>query len=322
MPSQTVRGLSIALETEREAYQRQANIEELIERIGAVLSQDGGAEPIPGLRLHRVSRPTQLHHGVYEPSFCVIAQGSKEVFLGRDRYRYDPAHYLLATLELPVRSHVTTASPEKPYLSFSLRLDPAVVSSVMVESGTLIPRGSTEVRAMDVSRLDEGLLDAVVRLARLIDSPADADFLAPLITREIVYRLLKGQQGARLCYIATRDGHVHRIARAIEKIRHQFDQPFSAESMAQELGMSVSSFYRHFKAVTAMTPLQFQKQLRLQEARRLMLSENLDATSAAFRVGYSDASHFNREYKRLFGLPPFRDIERLKKAARSDSAPF
>lgn len=300
------------------ARRRREATEELVRRISRALPRDGRNEPIPGLRLHRASRPTELRHGVYDPSFCVIAQGSKEVLLGQERYRYDPAHYLLATVELPVVSHVTKASPEEPYLALSLRLDPAVISAVMVEAGPESSRSTAPVRAIDVSPLDDDLLDAVVRLVRLIETPGDAAFLAPLVSREIIYRLLKGTQGARLRQIATQDGNVYRIAHAVERLRRELDQPLDIEAMAQELGMSVSSFYHHFKAVTAMSPLQFLKRLRLQEARRLMLSENLDATRAAFRVGYSDASHFNREYKRLFGLPPLRDIERLRRAATAN----
>ena len=162
----------------------------------------------------------------------------------------------------------------------------------------------------------------MVRLVRLLDSPADeARFLAPLVTREIVYRLLMGAQGDRLRQIAVLGGHSHRIAEAIERLRKDFDQPLRIEDIARELGMSVSGFHHHFRAVTAMSPLQFQKQLRLQEARRLMLGEDLDAASAGYRVGYGDASHFTREYKRLFGAPPMRDVERLREAAM-ESAPL
>jgi AraC-like DNA-binding protein len=164
--------------------------------------------------------------------------------------------------------------------------------------------------------LDADLLDAVVRFVRLGDAPAEAPFLAPLILREIVYRLWMGEQGDRLRYIAASGGYTPPIARAIERLCQDFDQPLRIEQIARELGMSVSGFHHHFKAVTALSPLQFQKRLRLQEARRLMLGEGLDATSTAFRVGYHDASHFNREYKSLFGLPPMRDMERLRGNAR------
>jgi AraC-like DNA-binding protein len=252
-------------------------------------------------------------------AFCVIAQGSKEVLLGDTRYRYDPAHYLLATAELPVVSQIIAASQERPYLSLRLELDPTLVGSVMVEAGHFSPQSHADVRAINVSPLDASLLDAAVRLVRLLDTPAEAPFLAPLITREIVYRLLMGEQGDRLRHIAVQGGHTHRIARAIERLRREFDQPIRIDDISRELGMSVSSFHHHFKAVTAMSPLQFQKQMRLQEARRLMLGEGLDAASAGYRVGYNDASHFSREYKRLFGLPPLRDAERLREAAREST---
>jgi AraC-like DNA-binding protein len=186
----------------------------------------------------------------------------------------------------------------------------------MVEAGHVSSRSHANVRAINVSPLDASLLDAVVRLVRLLNTPAEAPFLMPLITREIVYRLLMSEQGDRLRHIALQGGQTHRIASAIQQLRQQFDQPLRVDDIAQELGMSVSSFHHHFKAVTAMSPLQFQKQIRLQEARRLMLGEDLDAASAGYRVGYNDASHFNREYKRLFGLPPLRDVERLRDTAR------
>jgi len=306
-------------QVEHAAYRAQANRGELVERIARAIREDGRVEPLKGLHLHRASSPTEWVHGVSDLAFCVIAQGSKEVFLGDDRYQYDPAHYLLATAELPVVSQVIEASPERPYLSLRLKLDPTLVGSVMVEAGHFSPRSYADVRAINVSPLDASLLDAVVRLVRLLDTPAEAPFLAPLITREIVYRLLMGEQGDRLRHIAVEGSHTHRITRAIERLGKEFDQPLRIDDIARELGMSVSSFHHHFKAVTAMSPLQFQKQIRLQEARRLMLGEGLDAASAGYRVGYNDAAHFNREYKRLFGLPPLRDVERLREAAREST---
>jgi AraC-like DNA-binding protein len=296
----------------REVQRVQANHEELVERLARAIHDDGTVDPLPGLRLRRASVPTGLAHGVSFPSFCVVAQGSKELLLGDRRYRYDPAHYLIATTALPIASRVAEASPARPYLGLVLRLDPTLVGSVLVEAGHLAPRRPATVMAIDVSPLDAGLLDAVVRLVRLVDSPTEARFLAPLVTREIVYRLLLGAQGGRLHHIAALGGATHRIAEAIERIRHAFDQPLRIAELARELGMSVSSFHHHFRALTAMSPLQFQKQLRLQEARRLMLSEGLDAASAGYRVGYNNASHFTREYRRLFGAPPMRDVERLR----------
>jgi len=245
----------------------------------------------------------------------VIAQGSKEILLGDNRYRYDPAHYLITTTALPITSRITEAEEERPYLGLVLRLYPTLVGPLMVEAGHPASGGHATVRAIDVSPLDAGLLDATVRLVRLMDSPiAEARFLAPLVKREIVYRLLMGEQGGRLSHVAALGGSTHRIVEAIERLRKEFDQPLRIEEIARELGMSVSGFHHHFKAVTAMTPLQFQKQIRLQEARRLMLGEDLDAAGAGYRVGYGDASHFTREYKRLFGAPPVRDVERLREA--------
>src|SRR5438132_1835340 len=305
-------------QAEREAQRVQADREELVERITRAVPEDGTVQPLQGLYLSRVSLPRQPLHGVLEPSLCVIAQGSKEVLLGDSLYRYDAAHYLLASVELPTISRVLEASRERPYLSLRLELPPTLVGSVMVEAGHSSPSSPprhADVRAMDVSLLDENLMDAVVRLVRLLDSPAEARVLMPLITREIIYRLLMGEQGGRLRHLALQGGYTPYIARAVGRLRQDFDQPLHIEELARELGMSVSGFHHHFKAVTALSPLQFQKRLRLHEARRLMLGEDLDAASAAYRVGYHDASHFNREYKSLFGVPPMRDVQRLREAA-------
>ena len=298
--------------SEREAHKVQANREELVERIMRALPDDGTAEPLEGLLLSRASAPTGLGHSVFFPAFCVIAQGRKEILLGDSRYWYEPAQYLIATAELPIASRITEASPERPYLNVILKLDSRLVSSVMVEAGHGAPHSQSLLTAIDVSPLDAGLLDAVLRLIKLLDSPSDAGFLAPMVTREIVYRLLKGAQRGRLAHIAALGSNTQRITEAITRLRDEFNQPLRIEEVARELGMSVSGFHHHFKTLTAMSPLQFQKQLRLQEARRLMLGEGLDAASAGYRVGYDDASYFNREYKKLFGAPPVRDVERLR----------
>jgi AraC-like DNA-binding protein len=300
----------------REAQRAQANREELVERIARAVSSDGTIEPLPGLYLSRRSVPLEPLHSVVKPSLCVVAQGSKEVLLGESHYRYDPAHYLLATVDLPWVSQVLDASKERPYLSLRLELNPILVNSVMAEAGyfsaSLTP---ADPMAMAVSPFDADLLDAAVRLIRLLDCPAEAQVLLPLVTREIIYRLLIGEQGSRLRHLAFSGGYTSHISRAVERLRQDFDQPLHIELLARELGMSVSGFHHHFKAVTALSPLQFQKRLRLLEARRLLLSEDLDAASAAYRVGYNDASHFNREYKSLFGAPPLRDVQRLRAVA-------
>ena len=309
------------LASESEEPRAQAGRDELVERIARAVREDGTVETLEGLYLARSSSPTELGHGVSTPAFCVIAQGSKEILLGDELYRYDPNHYLVTAAALPVAGRVTEASEERPYLGVVLRLDPALVGSVLVEAGHPAPRDHAAVRAMDVSPLDAGLLDAVVRLVRLQDSPVEqARVLRPLVTREIVYRLLIGEQGGRLRHTAVLGGHAHRIGRALERLREDFDRPLRVKDVAREVGMSVSGFHHHFRAVTAMSPLQFQKRVRLQEARRLMLGEGLDASSAGHRVGYGDVSQFTREYKRLFGAPPARDVERLREAAMESAS--
>lgn len=294
----------------------QAHRRELAERIARAMPRDGRAEVQPGLFLSRVSTARQPVHGTLDPSFCVIAQGSKHILLGTERFRYDPAHYLISTVGLPAVGEVIVASQEIPYLSFQLSLDPAIVTSVVMESYAVQPRSDVAaVKAVAVSPIDTNLLDATLRLVRLLDTPGDYRVLAPLAIREIVYRLLTGAQGGRMRHLATLGGQSHRMVRAVQKLRDNFDKPLRIESLARELAMSASGLHAHFKTVTAMSPLQFQKQLRLQEARRLMLSDNLDAAEAGYKVGYDDASHFSREYKRHFGAPPMRDVERLREQA-------
>lgn len=319
MSAATMMTLMNGGKSEREAQQAQASREELVERIMGTLRNDGALELLPGLWLRRLSAPTEIGHGVSVRAFCVIAQGSKEILLGDKHYRYDPAHYLISTATLPIASRIIEASPEQPFLSLVLTLDPALIGSMMVEVGQVTPRSASTVTAIDVSPLDAALLDAMVRLVRLQDSPSDARVLAPLVKREIVYRLLRGEQRDRLGQIASSGGPIQRIAEAIERFRNAFDKPLRIEDVARELGMSVSGFHHHFRSVTAMSPLQFQKHLRLQEARRLMIGEGLDATSAGHRVGYANASHFTREYKRLFGAPPMHDVEQLREGARQSS---
>jgi AraC-like DNA-binding protein len=304
---------------EREEEWVEANRKELVARLGQAVRRDGRIYPLPGLMLRRESAPTEMGHGMSYLSLCVIAQGSKEVLLGDNRYRYDPTQYLIATAALPIATRVVEASEARPYLALVLDLDPTLVGSVMVEAGHVPSRSQSAVTALDVSPLDAGLLDATVRLIRLLDTPTQARFLAPLITREIIYRLLIGAQGARLSQVAAPGGSTHRITEAIEWLRSDFKEPLSIENIARTLGMSVSGFHHHFRLLTAMSPLQYQKHLRLQEARRLMLGEGLDAASAGYRVGYGDASHFTREYKRLFGAPPMRDMEQMREGASTST---
>ena len=285
---------------------------ELADRIGRLATDEGRTTVQPGLVFNRKSVAGERIHAVSEPSFCVIAQGSKDVLLADEVFHYDPAHYLVTTVPLPVSAEVVEATPKVPYLSVRLVLDPAVVTSVMVESGRASQGENGGVKGIDVSPLDTGLLDAVLRLVRLIEQPADYPILSPLIIREIVYRLLKGEQCDRLRHLARPDSQSPRMAQAVQILREGFDQPLRIEHIAKQVGMSTSGFHAHFKSATAMTPLQFQKEVRLQEARRLMLSQNLDAAEAGYNVGYEDPSYFSRDYKRHFGAPPKRDLARLR----------
>src|SRR5436305_2004422 len=302
-------------QAEREAVLMQAHREELVERIARALRQDGTVQPLQGLYLYRHSFPLEQAYSVVEPSLCMVAQGSKEFLLGESRYRYDPFHYLLITVDMPYVGQVMEASKERPFLCLRLDLAPTLVGEVLLEAGHASPRDQASVRAIAVSPLDGHLLDAFVRVVRLLDAPTEARVLLPLITREIIYRLLVGEQGACLRQLAILGGYTPSIPSAIERLRRDLAQPLRLPQMARELGMSVSGLHHHFKAVTALSPSQFQKRLRLLEARRLLLGEDLDAASAASRVGYHDASHFNREYKSLFGVPPMRDVQRLREAA-------
>lgn len=300
----------------KQQHRMQADREELAERIARATPSDGVFEVRPGLFFNRTSVLNQTVFGLVDPSFCVIAQGRKNIVLGDETFQYDPAHFLITTMGLPMTGEVIRATEEEPYLGLRLVLDPAVATSVLIESGVSQPRGDgLGVTGVDVSRLDADLLDAVVRLVRLTERPGEYAALSPLIMREILYRLAHGAQAHRLRHLATFGGQAHRMVRAVETLRRNFNKPLKVEEVAEGLGMSVSGFHAHFKAATAMSPLQFQKQIRLQEARRLMLSENLDAGEAGFRVGYEDQSHFSREYKRHFGEPPVRDVARLREAA-------
>lgn len=304
----------------RKTQQEQIYRKELVKHLTKFTPTDGKFEPFKGLYLLRASSCVGAVYAVTEPSFCVIAQGRKEIFLGEERYSYDPYSYLLTTVELPVVARVLEAAPEHPYLALRLTLDPAVVSSVMMEVALPPSHRQSDVKALTVSSLNIALLEPVVRLIRTLDSPDEARVLLPLISREIVYRLLTSEQGMRLRQMTVMGGHTHRIARAVERIRKEFHQPLHIEDLARQVGMSVSGFHHYFKAVTAMSPLQFQKQMRLQEARRLMLSEDFDAASAGYRVGYDNAAHFSREYKRLFGEPPMRNVERLREVVAVNTA--
>ena len=309
-------------EAKLENQRAQINREELVERMTRALPEDAFLEGFPGFYLARLSRKSEPVLFVHEPAFCLVAQGGKRVLLGEEVFRYDPGHYLIFTVDLPVVFQLEEASAERPYLGLRLDLDPALVASVMIEAGVETTKADARAKAVDVSPVDADLLDAVVRLVRLVEKPGEQKILAPLVMREIVYRLLAGGQGARLGHlVASSVGDARRISRAVGRLRRRYNEPLKIEEVARELGMSVSGFHHHFKSVTAMSPLQFQKQIRLQEARRLMIAEDLDAASAGHRVGYEDPSYFSRDYRKLFGAPPQRDIARLRTSLEPRGAP-
>ena len=270
---------------------------------------------VPGLSLFRRDEPTGPISGMYEPSVCLVAQGAKRVLLGDDTYVYDAHHYLITSVHLPTVVQIIDASKEKPYLGLRLKLDQREISQLMVDSNLPPPRAQQSSRGMATGEVTLPLLTAFQRLIDLLVELQDIAILAPIIQREIIYRLLVGDQGARLRQIASAGSQSHQIARAIDWLKGNFTRPLRIDDIATQANMSTSTFHHHFRTLTAMSPLQFQKSLRLNEARRLMLAERLDATTAAFQVGYESASQFSREYSRIFGAPPLRDITNLRQTA-------
>ena len=272
----------------------------------------GTVSAIDDLYLVRYTENIRAMPTLALPALCILAQGSKSLFLGDEQYAYDPLHYMVVSVTLPISAAKLDASPENPSLGLRLDLDPAEISQLIAESGPMLVPSLPSGRGLYVEKTDAALLDALLRLIRLLDSPRDIAMLAPLIRREILYRLLRGPQGYRLYEIALANSQTHRVCQAITWLNQNFQQPLRIEDLAREVNLSTSTLHHRFKAVTSMSPLQYQKQLRLQEARRLMLAEGLDASAAGYRVGYESPSQFSREYSRLFGAPPLRDLARLR----------
>jgi len=273
---------------------------------------------VPGFTLFRADQTTAPQSAMYEPCVCVVAQGRKCVMVGEETYVYDANNYLVAALPMPGMAHVLEATPDQPYLALALRLDQREISQLILDSSRLPPRQQAPGRGMATAEVSLPLLSAFQRLIDLHDTPEDAPILAPLVLREIYYRLLNGPQGERLRQMVSAGSHTHQIAKAINWLKENFRKPVVIEDLAVHVNMSSSTFYQHFRSMTALSPLQFHKQLRLQEARRLMLEERLDAASAAFQVGYESPSQFNREYSRLFGAPPMRDIANYRKSVAAN----
>ncbi|MEV5849387.1 AraC family transcriptional regulator [Streptomyces sp. NPDC051985] len=281
-----------------------------------------GADVVPaidGLMLTRAERPTGPRSGITDPVFALPAQGAKRLTLGGRIYDYEAGQYLVVSVDLPVSGHCTRATPEEPFLGFGLRLRPARLAALLLESGIdphagAARRGTDDLPALAVGEAGADLVDAVVRMVRLLDRPADIPVLAPMIEREILWRLVTGAQGPLVRQIGLADSRLTQISRAIRFIRDHYTEPLRVEELARLSGMSASPFHRHFRAVTALTPIQYQKHIRLQEARLRLMSSTDDVADVGYAVGYDSASQFSREYRRQFGRPPGADAVRLRNA--------
>jgi len=295
---------------------------ELLRIIEKFTLEDGTHDTkVPGLRLIRASRSSEPVYSVYEPSLCVVAQGSKVVILGQEMYQYDSNSFLTASVHLPITGQVMEASSETPYFSAQIIFDMKQIVDVIQTAGDSMRAGNNETcRGLKVSQIDHALLDAVLRLVKLIEAPQDIPVLAPYAMREVIYRVLQKENNASLKQIAVIGSHAQRIAGVVEKLNRDFAQPLRVDDLAAEASMSASSLYDYFKEVTGMSPIQFQKLIRLQEARRLLLSGSIDAAEAAYQVGYESPSHFSREYARMFGQPPIRDVRRLRSTLMDETA--
>ena len=288
------------------------NIAQLADLIDRHAGRDGSFDTaLPRVGIIRSSARSEPIHTMYEPSCCIVAQGRKRAVVGETVHVYDTAHYLVVGVDLPVIGAVVEASADKPYLCMRLQLNRGMLAELMPASG----ERTGDSPAAGVSASTPELIDAAVRMLKLLDTPEDIDVLAPMVERELLYRLVRGPQAPLLRQIANRESRLNQIGRAIEFIRQNFRDPFAIEHLASVAGMSASTFYEHFKSVMAMSPLQFRTQLRLQEARRLMVTEGLTAAEAGFRVGYDSPSQFSRDYVRVHSVPPRRDVERMRVVA-------
>jgi AraC-like DNA-binding protein len=287
--------------------------QELSARVARLTPFDGTHQSaLPALALNRGSVPTVCMPVVLQPCLAIVVQGRKRTVLNDEVFHYDALNYLVVSVTLPAMGQVVEATAEHPYLSLRLNLDLEEIARLVLELGNRAPSPASTDRGLFVARLDEPMLDAVLRMVRLLDTPEDIDVLAPVVQREIYYRMLRGELGYRLVDLAQSEGGSHRIVRAIEWLKQHYAAPLRIEELADNVHMSPSALHHRFKAVTAMSPLQYQKHLRLHEARRLMFADGIECAIAAHRVGYESSSQFSREYRRLFGAPPRSEIARLR----------
>lgn len=290
---------------------QQRDLAKIIERY----ADRDGVHPtsISSLFLIRESIVTEPISRINEPSFCIIIQGEKEVWLGEEHFRYGPGNYIVASVDLPVTGQVIKASTASPYLAIKLEFTSSEIIEVLNDADKRTLQKKNVKRAMFISEAEPSLVDAVIRLACLLDNPEHIPILSPLFKKEILYWILKGPHGEALEQMALEDSNAVRIRNVSDHIISNYEKSFRIEELAEIANMSVASLHRHFKEVTSMSPIQFQKQLRLQEARRLLLGESSDVAAVAFQVGYESQSQFSREYSRMFGFPPRIDIKRQKK---------
>uniref|UniRef100_C6E163 Transcriptional regulator, AraC family n=1 Tax=Geobacter sp. (strain M21) TaxID=443144 RepID=C6E163_GEOSM len=274
-----------------------------------------GPTAVPGLSLFRQDELTEPMSVVYEPSICMVVQGSKRVLVGSETHVYDDHHYLITSVDLPSFVQVIEATKDRPLLGLQLKFDITEISQLLLDGNFPHHRQQQSGHGMATSEVTLPLLTAFQRLIDLLDEEHDIPILAPIIQKEITYRLLLGEQGARLRQVAMAGSQSQQIARSIGWLKSNFKQQLRIEDLASQARMSTSSFHNHFRSMTALSPLQYQKHLRLHEARRLMLAESLDAATAAFQVGYESPSQFSREYNRLFGAPPLRDISKFRQTS-------
>jgi AraC-like DNA-binding protein len=293
------------------------SVTQVLNELAGLISKllDGTADlltDVPGLVLYQNIAPTAPNPCTYEPSLLLIPQGKKRVDLGKQSYVFGESSFLLTSIELPIISRVSIASVEKPYLAFFLKLDMGIVRDVLHTEEVRISAPPVGTRGMVLGEATVELLTPCLRMLRLLGARQDIPFFGKLLQREIIYRLLQGPQGDRLRSVATMSDKSYLTAKAVTWLRKHFEQTLNVDELASMAGMSRSTLHHHFRGLTAMSPLQFQKQLRLHTARQKMLTEKLDAASAAFAVGYESPSQFNREYKRFFGQPPMRDVQTLR----------
>ncbi len=270
---------------------------------------------VPGLYLYRHSSPAVSIQGVLAPTLGLVAQGAKQLVLKGESFHYDADSYVVIAVDLPLTGNVTMATRAKPYLGIRYDLDIAQVASIALEAGIAEVSTREARRGIFVSKMTEDLQDAVIRMMSLLDRPDDIAVVSPLLQREILYRLLRGEQGWLLRRIAQKESQAHRVLKAVSWLKCNFDRPYHLKTLANETGMSQSGLHEHFRRLTGMTPLQYQKQLRLSEARRLLYSQSMDATSVSYQVGYASPSQFSREYVREFGRPTIKDAEVLREQA-------